>query len=131
MSLPNNHNNVIEAEIHVCDPATMIVTARYIAPQCRSSPLGFVQGGFVAGFLDHVMGVVHYRASDEQASGPNVDLDMALLGAAHIGPFKGKGWVVKTGKCIVSLAEELDDTDGQLLATATSTAIPTPVPGKS
>ncbi len=130
MTLPDNHNDLIEAKIVDYDPASMTVTASYVAPQCLSSPRGFMQGGFVAGFLDHVMGAAHYRASDEQASGLNLDLNMVLLRPVHIGPLKGKGWVVKMGKRIVYLAGELYDTDGQLLATATSTAIPTPVPGQ-
>ncbi len=56
MSLPETHNDLIEAKITGYDPATMTVTTSYVAPQCLSSPRGWTQGGFVAGFLDHVMG---------------------------------------------------------------------------
>ena len=129
-SLPDNHNDLIDARITGFDPATRTVTASYVAPQCLSSPRGWVQGGFVAGFLDHVMGSAYFRATDAQASGLNLDLNMTLLRPVHIGPLTGKGWVVKMGRRVIYLAGELYDLDGELLATATSTAIPTPVPGR-
>lgn len=127
--LPDNHNDLIEARITSYDPVTMTVTASYVAPRCLVSPRGFVQGGFVAGFLDHVMGSAYFRATDGQTSGLNLDLNMNLLRPVHIGPLTGKGWVVKMGRRVIYLAGELYDPEGKLLATATSTAIPTPVPG--
>ena len=130
MSLPDNHNDLIEAKVLDYDPVSMTVTATYVAPACLSNPRGSVQGGFVAGFLDHVMGAAYYRASQEQASGLNLDLAMSLLRPVPIGPITGKGWVVRMGKRVIFLAGELHDMEGQLLATATSTAIPTPVPGQ-
>ena len=130
MSLPDNHNDLIEASIIAYDPATMTVTASYVAPQCLSSPRGWVQGGFVAGFLDHVMGAAYFRATDGEASGLNLDLNMNLLRPVQIGPLTGKGWVVKMGRRVIYLAGELYGPEGELLATSTSTAIPTPVPGK-
>lgn len=130
MSLPDNHNDLIEARIIAYDPASMTVTASYVAPQCLSSPRGWVQGGFVAGFLDHVMGSAYFRATDGEASGLNLDLNMNLLRPVHMGPLTGKGWVVKMGRRVIYLAGELYGPEGELLATATSTAIPTPVPRK-
>ncbi|MCB2048944.1 MAG: PaaI family thioesterase [Novosphingobium sp.] len=130
MSLPDNHNDLIEAKILDYDPDTMTVTTSYVAPPCLSSPRGAVQGGFVAGFLDHVMGAAYFRASDQQSSGLNLDLNMVLLRPVRIGPLRAKGWVVKMGRRVIYLAGELYDMDGGLLATATSTAIPTPVPGQ-
>lgn len=130
MSLPDNHHDLIEARIIAYDPATMTVTASYVAPQCLSSPRGWVQGGFVAGFLDHVMGAAYFRATDGEASGLNLDLNMNLLRPVQIGPLTGKGWVVKMGRRVIYLAGELYGPEGELLATSTSTAIPTPVPGK-
>jgi uncharacterized protein (TIGR00369 family) len=130
MSLPDNHSDLIEAKVLDYDPATMTVTASYVASKCLCSPRGFVQGGMVAGFLDHVMGAAHYRASDEQESCLNLDLNMNLLRPVHIGPLTGKGRVVKMGKRVIYLSGELYDLEGRLLATATSTAIPTPVPGQ-
>jgi len=130
MTLPDNHNDLIEARITGYESASMTVTASYVAPKCLSNPRGSVQGGFVAGFLDHVMGAAYYRASEERASGLNLDLALSLLRPVPIGPITGKGWVVKIGKRVIFLAGELYDPEGNLLATATSTAIPTPVPGQ-
>jgi uncharacterized protein (TIGR00369 family) len=126
--LPDNHMDLIQAVPTGFDPATMTATASYVAPQCLVSRRGFVQGGFVGGFLDHVMGMAYYHATKQEAIGLNLDMAMSLLRPVEVGPLTGKGWVVRMGKRVVYLAGELHDMEGNLLATATSTAIPTPVP---
>lgn len=130
MSLPDNHHDLIRAEVTGYDPETMTATTTYIAPRCLVSQRGFVQGGFVGGFLDHVMGTAYYHATAGEIIGLNLDMSMSLLRPVEVGPLSGKGWVVKMGRRVVYLAGELHDADGNLLATATSTAIPTPVPGR-
>jgi len=128
MTLPDNHMDLIQATELSFDEATSTSTASYYAPQCLTSSRGFIQGGFVGGFLDHIMGLAYYKASGEQSAGLNLELAMKFLRPVHVGRIVGKGRVVKNGSRVVYLEGELYDEAGELLATATSTAIPTPAP---
>ena len=112
------------------DPDTTEAVASYIAPPLMASSRGFIQGGLVGGFLDHIMGLSYYRVTGGQAAGLNLEIAMKLLRPVRIGPIIGKGRVVKNGSRVIYLEGELYDEAGEMLATATSIAIPTPAPGQ-
>ncbi|MEP2234324.1 MAG: PaaI family thioesterase [Alteripontixanthobacter sp.] len=106
------------------------ITFHYTPPPSFASPRGVVQGGLIGGFLDEVMGAALLAATDGESLPLNLDFNMSFLRAVPLETITAKGRVVKSGRRVVFLEGELLDMAGNVLARATSTAIPTPVPGR-
>jgi uncharacterized protein (TIGR00369 family) len=114
------------------DAETSELTTRFTPPPEFASPRGVVQGGLIGGFLDEVMGgallASTYGSKDGAKLPLNLDLNMSFLRAVPLETITAKGRVVKVGRRVAFLEGELFDKEGKLLARATSTAMPTPVP---
>ena len=112
------------------------LTTRYTPPPSFASPRGAVQGGLIAGFLDEVMGgallaVTQAQFGEEGIRLPlNLDMNLTFVRMVPLETITAKGRVVKAGKRVAYLEGELFDSAGNLLARATSTALPTPLPGR-
>ena len=106
------------------------VTFTYDPPPSFASPRGAVQGGLIAGFLDEVMGAALLASTDNQALPLNLDMNLTYLRMVPMETVTARGRVLKLGKRVAFLEGELFDKDGNLLVRATSSAIPTPLPGK-
>ncbi|MDA7787911.1 PaaI family thioesterase [Sphingomonadaceae bacterium] len=111
------------------DAETATVTVQYTPPPSFASPRGAVQGGLIGGFLDEVMGTALLAATDGELLPLNLDLNMTFLRMVPLETITAKGRVIRVGGRIAFLEGELYDKAGNLLARATSTAMPTPVPG--
>jgi uncharacterized protein (TIGR00369 family) len=113
------------------------LTTCYTPPPSFASPRGAVQGGLIAGFLDEVMGgallaVTEARfGKDGQRLPLNLDMKLTFVRMVPLDTITAKGRVVRVGKRVAFLEGELFDREGNLLARATSTALPTPVPGEA
>jgi len=109
------------------------LTTRFTPPPSFASPRGAVQGGLIAGFLDEVMGGALLAVTDhgegEVRLPLNLDMNLTFMRMVPLSPIIAKGRVVKHGKRVAFLEGELLDEDGNMLARATSTALPTPLPG--
>ena len=111
------------------------LTTRYTPPPSFASPRGAVQGGLIAGFLDEVMGgallaVTEARFGAAEQLPLNLDMNLTYLRMVPMETVTARGRVLKLGKRVAFLEGELFDKDGNLLVRATSSAIPTPLPGK-
>lgn len=122
-------SKLLGAHLREWDADTMTASFDFAAPPEFENARGGVQGGLIAAFLDEVMGAALYCASNATALPTTLDLNMSLIRPVPIGPLIGKGRAIKLGRRIAYLEGELFDSDGTLLARATSTAIPTPVAG--
>ena len=122
------HADLMGVEFDSFDAEREEITLRFNAPASFITPRGSVQGGLVAGFLDEVMGWAHVWATDHAEAPLNLEINMTLLRPVMAGPLVGKGRVIRRGRRVIFLEAELFDTDGNLLARSTSTAIPTPRP---
>jgi uncharacterized protein (TIGR00369 family) len=105
------------------------LTTRYTPPPEFASPRGAVQGGLIAGFLDEVMGGALLACSDGERLPLNLDMNLSFMRMVPLEPIIAKGRVVREGRRIAFLEGELYDEHGNCLARATSTAMPTAVPG--
>jgi len=91
-------------------------------------PLGFchsgnvVQGGFVAAMLDAVMSHAVFTNIDDVIALPTLELKISYLAASLAGSFSAKGKIIRAGKSILFLEGELFNAQGELTATASSTA---------
>ncbi len=108
------------------------LTTRFTPPPSFASPRGAVQGGLIAGFLDEVMGGALLAVTEGSEHGTklplNLDMNLTYVSMVPLAPIIAKGRVVKHGRRVAFLEGELFDEAGNLLARATSTALPTDIP---
>ena len=125
------HSELLGSELVGFDEESATATMRFTVMPQMCTWRGGVQGGLVAGYLDDVMGYAYVMMSGGEQAPLNLEISMQLLGLLPEGAtIIGKGRVVRGGRRVVFLEGELLTEEGQVLARATSTAIPTarPVP---
>ena len=125
------HTALLGSELIGYDEETMTATMRFKVMPQMCTWRGGVQGGLVAGYLDDVMGYAYVMMSGGEQAPLNLEISMQLLGLLPEGAtITGKGRVVRAGRRVVFLEGELLSEEGQVLARATSTAIPTARPDR-
>jgi uncharacterized protein (TIGR00369 family) len=125
------HSALLGSQFVSFDEETATATMRFTVQRAMTTWRGGVQGGLVAGYLDDVMGYAFVAMTGGEQAPLNLEISMQLLGLLPDGAtIIGKGRVVRAGRRVIFLEGELLSEEGQLLARATSTAIPTmrPVP---
>ncbi|MEM8725440.1 MAG: PaaI family thioesterase [Pseudomonadota bacterium] len=127
-SMISPHTELLGSEFESWDPETLTATMRFTVKRDVITARGGVQGGLVAGYLDDVMGYAHVLSTDGELAPLTLELSMSLLKPVLEGTIIGKGRVVKAGRRVIYLEGELLSEDGEVLARATSTNIPTPRP---
>lgn len=105
------------------DPEQGTIETSFVAGEEFLNPVGQVQGGILAAMLDDTMGPALVATLDENQFAPTLNLSISFIKAAKPGKIFGKGKVVKKGKSICYLQGELYDTNNELLATGTATAM--------
>jgi uncharacterized protein (TIGR00369 family) len=91
-----------------------------------SNPMGRIQGGYLCAMLDECMSVACMVASGMTSVAPTLEMKTSFLRPGMPGPMRGVGRVIKWGRTVAFTEGELYDGEGELLAKATGTAIPTP-----
>lgn len=110
------------------DPANGTIEIAFHPDARMLNPRGTVQGGIVAAMLDDTMGPALVSMTGGAIMPSSVDLNVSFLRPVQPGRVIGRGRVVKLGKAVAFLEAELFDETGTLLARATSSAVPVPVP---
>lgn len=120
------HSSLLGSEFVGFDEETATATMRFTVKREMTTWRGGVQGGLVAGYLDDVMGYAYVTMTGGEQAPLNLEISMQLLGLLPEGAtIIGKGRVVRGGRRVIFLEGELQTEEGQVLARATSTAIPT------
>jgi uncharacterized protein (TIGR00369 family) len=88
------------------------------------NPRGTVQGGIVAAMLDDTMGPALFSMTGGKVVASSVDLNVSFIRPVQPGRVLARGRVISKGRAIAFLEAELFDTEGKLLARATSSAVP-------
>lgn len=99
-----------------------IVEGRFQVGEEFTNPAGMVQGGIVAAMLDAAMGHALAALLDEQEFAPTLNMNVSYIAGGRPGAFTVIGIVTRKGGSIAFLEARLENEDGKLLATATSTA---------
>jgi uncharacterized protein (TIGR00369 family) len=92
-----------------------------------ANPVGHIQGGFLAAMLDDTLGPALLATLPKGQFAPTVNLNVSFHRPAKIGTITGKGRVLKRGKELCAMTGELYQ-EGQLIASATATAIIRTIP---
>jgi len=87
---------------------------------CHSG--GIVQGGFITAWLDSAMSHAVIMATSRTRAPSSLEIKVSFLKAAAPGKVRAIGWVKHLGGKIAFLEGELFNADGELLATASTTA---------
>ncbi|MBT8078640.1 MAG: PaaI family thioesterase [Gammaproteobacteria bacterium] len=103
------------------DSESRTLVMEFVAADRFTHSGGIVQGGFVTGMIDAAMANAVYATLQELVVAPTLEIKVSFLEIARAGKLVASGRVVRMGKSIAFMDGELRSTDGQLLATATST----------
>ena len=90
------------------------------------NPAGRIQGGFLAAMLDDTMGPVVLMKSEGALYPSSIDMNISFLASAKPGPLVCEAEVLRLGKTVGFVEGRLMDTDGRLLARATSSVMLVP-----
>ena len=104
---------------------------RMRADERFANPAGIVQGGFIGAMADSAMGsaaVTYAKGAGRKVFASNVEMKTSFLRPAMPGKLRAVGKVLKWGKSIAFVEGEVFDPEGRLLAKATATAKPAPIP---
>lgn len=105
------------------DPAAGTIEVSFTATERFLNPIGDVQGGFLAAMLDDTLGPALVATLGEGQWAPTIDLQVQFLRPAKPGELRGHGRVVRRGRGVAFLAGELRPVGGEVVATATASAI--------
>ena len=121
-------------EVIAVEPETGRLTFRFrpTVAMCHTTNIpegGIVQGGFVAGWLDTAMAHACAARSNFTMRMPTLELKVSYLAPAHPDRvYYADAEIVRWGRSIVFLEARLRDEHQRLIATASSTAMLTPIP---
>ncbi len=87
---------------------------------CHS--VDIVQGGFITAMLDAAMAHAVLAVEKFQVQVSSIDINVSFLRPTRAGKYVAVGSIVKLGKTIAYLKAELFDAQGELTASATSSA---------
>lgn len=105
------------------DPEAGTACLHYIVQPEFCHTGGIAQGGFVTGWLDAAMSFAVMARLEQPVWLASLELKVSFLKAARAETeVVAKGWVVKQGRSIVFLEGKLEDIEGTVLATSSSTA---------
>jgi uncharacterized protein (TIGR00369 family) len=105
--------------LSVDQAARRVEVAFEASAETMANPMGQIQGGFLCAMLDECMSVACMVASGMTSVAPTLEMKTSF-------PLRGVGAVLRWGKTIAFTEGELYDAEGQLLAKASGTALPTP-----
>ncbi len=89
----------------------------------HANPMGTVHGGILCDLADAAMGTAFYSTLDDGESFTTLELKISFLRPFWTGKLVARGRVVSRGRT-VGLAEcDVEDTDGRLIARASSTCM--------
>jgi uncharacterized protein (TIGR00369 family) len=95
------------------------------------NPLGAVQGGYACTVLDAAAGCAVHTTLPAGTGYTSLEIKVNYLRALSLttGPLTATGRVIKPGKRVAFAEAELADSQGRLVATASSTLLVFPIPG--
>jgi uncharacterized protein (TIGR00369 family) len=124
VGIPVNERLGFEAG-DVSDPAEEIVL-HWTVPEEYVNSVGNLQGGILAAFADAVLGgatSAHLPADRYPAL---AEMKISIFRPAPAGTrLTGRGYVIKAGKRVLFAEAEITDEEGQPIAKASGTEIPT------
>jgi len=108
-------------EVLYIDTQKGIASARYIANESMCHSGGIVQGGFITGWIDAVMALSCRAKCGTDVLALTLEIKVSFLNSAQMGKIISTAKVIKNTKTIAFAEGKLENTNGDLIATGTST----------
>jgi uncharacterized protein (TIGR00369 family) len=105
------------------DPDAGTIEVSFTATEQFLNLAGDVQGGLLAAMLDATLGPARATTLGEGEWARTIDMQVQFLKPAKPGELHGLGRVVRRGRDIAFLAGELRSPPGDVVATATASAL--------
>lgn len=121
-------SDALGLELLAVDQAAQTAHMAFIAPAGWCNPRGGIQGGFVTAFLDEAMAVTGITAGGLAFLVPTLELKVSFLRPCPPGRLTAEGRVVRWGRTVAYLEADLFDSEGRMVARASSTVLPQPLP---
>ncbi|TNE35612.1 MAG: PaaI family thioesterase [Alphaproteobacteria bacterium] len=125
-----NSSKTVGFDVLAVDQAKGTVTIAFRGQDDWTNPMGNIQGGFLCAMLDEAMTTAGIVAANFKNAVPTLELKVSFLRPAPVGRLIGVGKAVRMGKSIAFLEGELFDSEDRLVAKASATATPRPIPGR-
>lgn len=105
------------------DEGDVVMTAE--PDESHYNPIGSVHGGFFATVLDSACGCAVHSTLPAGVGYTSLELKVSFLRpiTAETGTVTAHGWVTKTGRNVAFAEADVRDSDGRILATASSTCL--------
>ena len=104
------------------DPQGGLLRTQFDLKPEFTNPLGHIQGGILAAMLDSTMSLALATVIDATETIPTLELKVNFLRPAK-GRVIGTGKVIQQTKSVAFLEGKLEDTEGNLIATASATSL--------
>ncbi|TNE57778.1 MAG: PaaI family thioesterase [Alphaproteobacteria bacterium] len=128
-NLPNS-SKAVGFDAQEVNQAEGTITIAFEGLEAWTNPMGNIQGGFLCAMLDEAMTTAGIVAADFKNAVPTLEMKVSFLRPAPVGRLIGIGKAVRMGKSIAFLEGELFDANDKLVAKASATATPRPIPGR-
>jgi len=101
----------------------VVMTA--VPDESHYNPIGSVHGGFFATVLDSACGCAVHSTLPAGVGYTSLEIKVSFLRpiTADTGPITAHGWVTRTGHSAAFAEADIRDSDGRVLATASSTCL--------
>jgi len=110
------------------NPAAQSATLQFTCrPAFCHTNASIAQGGFITAWMDAAMAHAVILTTDPPLSVASLDISVRFLEKLGPGTVNARGWVVRRGRTVASLAAELHDEQGRLVASATSSGLLVPL----
>jgi uncharacterized protein (TIGR00369 family) len=103
------------------DPEAQQIKVGFETRKEFRNPGGVIQGGIIAAMIDDAFGPMCIMASGRTKRPLTLDLNVSYLAAGNHGKFTCEARIIRQGKSISFVEGELFDSEGTLVARATST----------
>lgn len=105
------------------DAAQKSFKAEFVARPEFLNPAGIVQGGFLAAMLDETLSPAVAACLQPGEFPATLEMKVSFVSPARPGPLVGEATVVSQGNRVCFVEGKLSDLEGQVVATATATAL--------
>ena len=90
-------------------------------PAVALNPFGTVQGGYLAIFIDELLGTAIASVLEEGEWAMTAELKITFMRALTPAPLQGSGHVLRRTRTLAFLEAQVETADGQIAVTASST----------
>lgn len=119
---PSPASESLGIELEALDREADRVRVAFNAGEHLCNKWGGLHGGMVAAMLDDLMAIAAGLTLEWGQITPTLEMKTSYIAPGRPGRLVGTGWIIKRGKSVAFIEAALRNAEGELIATASSTA---------